>query len=71
MLLAGLYIYEKLLALWKEFLNDVGCTAFVEDPLFMELTNESIMEFLVEKTYAMGRHGHMHIPPTNTLCSPL
>ena len=47
----GMLRRERLPALWKEFLDDIGCALVMEDPLFMELTNESLMEYLVKKMY--------------------
>ena len=37
---------EKLLSLWRAFLQDISCSSAVREPLFMELVNESLLQKL-------------------------
>ena len=37
---------EKLLSLWRAFLQDISCSSAIREPLFMELVNESLLQKL-------------------------
>ena len=46
--------------LWKEFLSQIGCPHIIEEPLLMELVNESLFEGIVRETFASsGTYGSM------------
>jgi len=44
---------ERLPTLWKAFLQDIGCVSSFEEPLFMELINESLLENMAKDMYTI------------------
>jgi len=44
---------ERLHTLWKAFLQDIGCVSSFEEPLFMELINESLLENMARDMYTI------------------
>ena len=44
---------ERLPTLWKRFLQDIGCASSIEEPLLMELTNESLLESMAKDMYSI------------------
>ena len=44
---------ERLPTLWKGFLQDIGCASSIEEPLLMELTNESLLESMAKDMYSI------------------
>lgn len=43
---------SKLPALWRSYLKSIGCSSALEEPLFMELVNETFFANIIKQKYA-------------------